>query len=100
MEEYKKYLGQVVATRGVGSGVNVGKLAYFDCDNKIVILSDSYFLRSWKYLKSYGSMTSLSSGDIVDGEITKIHNDTIITDVAQIVVCPESILAICKKVAK
>jgi hypothetical protein len=103
MEEniYEKYYGKVVATRGYVSGVNVGRLVYFNPITRVLILTDSYFLRKWKYQNSYGSMASLSSGDIIEGgEITKIHDDTIIIDAGQFVICPDSILTICKKCAK
>jgi len=96
----KKYEGKVVATRGYVSGVNVGRLVHFDPENKLVILVDSYFLRSWEYTTSHGSMTSLSSGDITGGTITKILKDNIISDVGQLVICPESVLEICEKFAK
>lgn len=97
-----KYVGKVIATRGYASGVNVGKLVHADPEKKLVILTEAYFLRNWNYEKSNGSMASLSSGDITTkgGEITRIHKDTILLDVGQFVICPESVLKVCEKIAK
>lgn len=98
----EQFVGKVVATRGIGSGVNVGTCVAIDNDN--ILLEGSYFLRSWEYdnSKSHGAFHSLSSACIKDsgGEITKTKNDTIITDVAQVVVCDDKILKILDKVAK
>lgn len=88
-----EYIGKVVVTRGIGSGVNAGVLLGFGKDEKTVFLSNSYFLRNWKWNKSFGSMASLSSGDIKGpAEIAKIHHDSIITDCACIVIAPDSLL--------
>ena len=100
---YEKYYGKVVATRGYGSGVNVGRLVHFDPVGKVLILTESYFCRNWEYdeNKSHGSMASLSGGHIeVGGTITRIHYDSIIVDCAQIVICPDKVLEICEKSAK
>lgn len=97
-----QFVGKMVATRGIGSGVNVGRCVAIQDDN--ILLEGSFFLRSWEYdnSKSHGAFHSLSSACIKDsgGEITKTKNDTIITDVAQVVVCDEKILKILEKVAK
>ena len=99
--ELNKYIGKVVATRGYVSGVNVGRLLSINTEKNYIVLTESFFLNTWNYKDSYGSMASLSGGDIVEGgEITKVHDDCIITDAGQIVICPEKVLDVCKKCAK
>jgi len=102
-KKFEKYIGKPVATRGIGSGVNVGILVYFNEESRTVILKDSYFLRRWSYKNSYGSMASLSSGDILttgEHEITKVHSDSIIINVECLVVVPQKVLDVCEKIAK
>ncbi len=95
MEELKKYVGKVVATRGIGSGVNVGRLVAIE--GATVILTEAYFMQNWKYANSFGAFDSLSTGDVTGGTIAKIKEDKIITDLAAFVVCPEELLNKCKK---
>ena len=97
---FAKYEGKVVATRGYSSGVNVGRFVSIDQASRIITLTNAYFLRSWEYKKSHGSMASLSSGDITGGNITRVHEDSIILDASHMVVCPDSVLDICEKHAK
>jgi len=102
-EKFKEYIGKPVATRGIGSGVNAGILAYFNEESRTVILKDSYFLRRWSYKNSYGSMASLSSGDILttgEHEITRVHSDSIIMNVECVVIVPQNVLDVCEKIAK
>jgi hypothetical protein len=97
MNELKKYIGKVVAVRGIGSGVSAGILIALE--GTTAILTDAYFLCNWKYTNAYGAMHSLSTGDLIGGEITKVKDDMIITDVANIVICPDDLLDKCKKYA-
>jgi len=96
-EEIKnRFEGKVVATRGVGSGVVVGRCITIEGNS--IILTDAYFLGEWKYEKSFGSMHSLSTGDILPGgQIAKIAKEIIITDLANAVICPEDMLKKCDK---
>lgn len=92
------FLGKVVAVRGIGSGVNVGRVVSINPTEKMVILTDSFYLRNWTYANSCGAFHSLSKADITGGEhIVKVHNDTIIMDVAQMVICPDELLIIVDK---
>lgn len=96
---FDKFIGKVVATRGIGSGVNVGRCVAIDNQN-ILLEEGSYFVRSWTYTDSHGAFHSLSRADITGGEISAVKNDTIITDLAQAVICDESILEVLKVHAK
>ena len=78
---FEKFIGKVVATRGTGSGVNVGRCAAFNGVN-ILFEPGSFFMRSWEYRTAHGAFHSLSCGDVTGGEITLVKNDTIITDVS------------------
>lgn len=94
------FIGKIVAVRGIGSGVNVGKCIAIDGVN-ILLEPNSYFCRSWEYPSdSHGAFHSLSNGKIKGGTITRIERDTIITDAAQIVVCADNLLTILEGFAK
>lgn len=97
--DYSKYIGKVVVTRGTGSGVNAGRLVAFE--DKVAILTDSYYCRNWKFNNSFGSMHSLANGDIVGGDnIAKVMNDVIIVDVNTIVIAVDDLLEKIKTFAK
>ena len=99
MDMYERFIGKVVATRGIGSGVNVGRCAAIKGVD-VLLEAGSFFMRSWTYKTSYGAFHSLSKVDVQGGEITLVKNDTIITDVAQCVICDDEILDVLTKLAK
>ncbi len=97
-KELEKYVGKVVATRGIGSGVNAGRVVAIE--GATIVLTDAYFLRNWKWNNSFGSMDSFSTGDIkAPCEIAKVSEDMIITDLAKFVVCPDDFLKKVKKLS-
>lgn len=97
---YEKFIGKIVATRGIGSGVNVGRCAAVNGVN-ILLEPNGYFCPSWSYESgTHGAFHSLANGNIVEGTITKIERDTIITDAAQIVVCKDNLLNVLEGFAK
>ena len=98
---HKNLIGKAVAIRGIGSGVNVGRCVAIDGPN-ILLEPGSFFCRQWEYDQSvsYGAFHSLSKVDVHGGSISKVKHDTIITDVAQIVVCDEEIIDVLDKIAK
>lgn len=91
--DYSNFIGKPVAIRGIGSGVNVGICGGFE--GKTVLLEPgSFFCRRWEYKDSFGSFHSLANGDVQKGSIAKVTHDTVITDVAQIVVCDPSVIPV------
>lgn len=89
---FDKFIGKTVAVRGIGSGINVGTVVAVK-DTAVLFEPGSFFCPSWAYSsKSHGSFHSLANGDITGGDITKVENETIITDVAQIVICDNSVM--------
>ncbi len=93
-----RFEGKIIATRGIGSGVIAGRCITIEGNS--CILSEAFFLREWKYKNSFGSMHSLSTGDIIPGgQIAKIARDIIITDLANAVVCPDDFLEKLEKLA-
>lgn len=98
MLDLSKFKGKTVAIRGIGSGVNVGICVDISGTN-ILLEPGSFFCRQWDYKKSHGAFHSLANGDVIGGTITKTDNDTVITDVAQIVVCAEGVMDVLEKAA-
>lgn len=95
----EKFIGKIVVVRGIGSGVNIGKCAAFK-GNQILFCPNSFFCRRWEYSDSHGAFHSLARADVNGGEITLIKNETIITDVAQVVICDDKVKDILKGLAK
>jgi hypothetical protein len=95
-----KFIGKVIAVRGIGSGINVGRCVAINGVDTL-LEPNSFFCASWTYSsKSHGSFHSLANGDVQGGDITRIQRDTIITDTAQRVVCDEGLLDKLKSFAK
>lgn len=96
----EKLIGRPVAVRGIGSGVNVGVCAAVQ-GTDILFEPGSFFCSEWRYSKeSHGAFHSLANGDVYDGKITLVENDTIISDVAQKVICSQKTIEVLKKIAK
>lgn len=95
----EKFIGKVVATRGLTSGVNVGVCVAIK-DTNTLLAPGSFFCRAWDYKKSHGAFHSLSEADVTGGTITYVKGDTVITDTAQLVVCDDKLMDILKKLAK
>lgn len=94
-----KFIGKVVAIRGPGSGINMGKCVAFE-GKELLLEPNSCFLRKWEYANSHGAFHSLARGDVSGGTITLTKNDTIITDVAQCVICDDGVLEKVRRFAK
>jgi len=95
-----KFIGKSVAVRGIGSGINVGRCAGME-GTAILFEAGSFFCPSWEYSdKSHGAFHSLANGDVTGGSITLIEKETIITDVAQVVECNDSVIPTLSKFAK
>jgi hypothetical protein len=99
----EKFVGKIVAIRGIGSGVNVGRLVVHQ-GTEALLEAGSFFCKGWKYdeKKSHGAFHSLSTAQVhpKDGEITRVKGDTVITDVAQMVVCDEALVGLLDGQAK
>ena len=98
---YDRFIGKTVAVRGIGSGVNVGRCVAVK-DTAVLFEKGSFFCSSWTYqAPSHGAFHSLANGEITNGTITLVENETIIIDVAQIVLCnsglPDKLQRLAKK---
>lgn len=93
------FTGKIVATKGIGSGVTLGKCAGVLGIN-LLFEEKSLFMRKWDYSTAYGAMHSLSAADITGGEITIIKNECFILDVAIVVLCDSNAYTKALKYAK
>jgi hypothetical protein len=95
-----KFIGKIVAVRGIGSGINVGRCAAIE-GTQVLLEPKNYFCPSWEYSSnSHGAFHSLANGDIKGGTITLTERDTIITDAAQVVLCDEKVMNVLEKCGK
>jgi len=95
-----KFIGKLVAVRGIGSGVNVGRVAAHE-GIRVLFQPGSFFCSSWEYPgDSFGAFHSLANGKIKGGTITLVKRDTIIEDAAQIVICDDAVEQVLAKFAK
>lgn len=97
MKSYTDFEGKIVAVRGQGSGINVGRCVGIG-PNWIILEAGSFYCQKWTFNKGFGSFHSLANNNIASGEhICEVTKDACIFSQEHVIECDPALMTTLKK---